>query len=346
MKAAILKKLNYFEIQNIEKPQPAANEVLINVKAAGICGSDIHKMQTEWKRGFPMVLGHEFSGVVEKVGEEVDNIKLGDCVAVAHLLPCKNCFYCEQGKFQLCEHYILYGGHKYGGFEEYVCIPQENVLLLDEEISFEEAAMLEPLSVAAYGVLGLNPQLGDEVAVFGLGTIGILTVQLLNLSGVKRIIGIDIDDKKLNESLQYGVTEIINPIDKDVEQEIFSLTNGVGVDIAIECAGSVVTQEQCLLVTKKGGLIGYQGIAYSDIKLSQRAFENIFRREYTIKGFWNSYSAPFPGKAWTYSLDLIKNKRIKLENLISHRFSLDDIQKAFNLTVYKKETYNKVMIYP
>ncbi|MCE5003669.1 galactitol-1-phosphate 5-dehydrogenase [Staphylococcus pseudoxylosus] len=346
MKAALLKELNHFEIEEIEIPKIKPNEVLVRVKAAGICGSDIHKMQTKWTRELPMVLGHEISGIVADVGDQVNTIKPNNRVAIAHLIPCNNCFYCEQGKFQFCEDYDLFGSHKYGGFEEYIKVPKENVIKIGEEVSYEEGAMLEPLSVASYGVLGLKPQLGDVVAVFGLGTIGILTIQLLNLAGVKKIIGIDIDNKKLNESKKYGVTDIINPLYKDIEQEIFSLTNDLGVDISIECAGSVITQEQCLLVTKKGGLIGYQGIAYSPVNLSQRAFENIFRREYTIKGFWNSYATPFPGKAWNYSLYLIQSKKIKLQDLISHRFVLDDIQKAFDLTVNKHESYNKVMVFP
>ena len=206
--------------------------------------------------------------------------------------------------------------------------------------------MIEPLAVAAHGVMGLDPQTGDQVAVFGLGTIGILSVQWLRLTGVKKIIGIDIDPNKLEESKKYGVTDIINPLEEDLESLIFEITKGLGVDIALECAGSKVTEEQCLLVVRKGGKIGYQGIAYSDVLLRQRAFENIFRREYTLKGFWNSYSAPFPGKEWLHSVDFIESGQIQLKSMISHRFNLDDIQKAFNLTVNREESYNKVMIFP
>ena len=166
------------------------------------------------------------------------------------------------------------------------------------------------------------------------------------MTGVKKIIGIDIDPNKLEESKKYGVTDIINPLEEDLESLIFEITKGLGVDIALECAGSKVTEEQCLLVVRKGGKIGYQGIAYSDVLLRQRAFENIFRREYTLKGFWNSYSAPFPGKEWLHSVDFIESGQIQLKSMISHRFNLDDIQKAFNLTVNREESYNKVMIFP
>lgn len=346
MKAALLKDLNQFEIEEIEKPIPDEHEVLVKVKAAGICGSDIHKMQNEWKYDLPMVMGHEFSGIIESVGVGVKKVAVGDRVAIAPLIPCHDCIYCQSGKYQLCENYTMIGSHRYGGFEEYATVPEENVISIGENISFEEAAMIEPLAVAAHGVMGLNPKIGDTVAVFGLGTIGILTVQWLRLTGVKKIIGIDIDPNKIEEATKYGVTDTINSLKESLEERIFELTDDLGVDIAIECAGSKITEEQCLLITKKGGLIGYQGIAYSDVLLHQKAFENIFRREYTISGFWNSYSAPFPGKEWIHSVEFIEQGKINLKDLISHRYQLVDIQKAFDLTVSREESYNKVMIFP
>ncbi|MBY5004947.1 galactitol-1-phosphate 5-dehydrogenase [Streptococcus suis] len=346
MKAALLTKLNHFEIHELEKPVPHSNQVLVNVKAAGICGSDIHKMQSEWKYELPMVMGHEFSGQVEAVGDEVQSVTVGDRVAIVPFLPCNKCIYCKEAKYQLCEDYRMIGSHYYGGFEEYVVVPETNVLPIGDKISYEEAAMIEPLAVAAHGVMGLDPQVGDQVAVFGLGTIGILSVQWLRLAGVKKIIGIDIDPIKLEESKKYGITDTINPLEESLEDRITDLTKGLGVDISLECAGSKITEEQCLLITRKGGKIGYQGIAYTDVLLHQRAFENIFRREYTVKGFWNSYSAPFPGKEWTHSVEFIEAGKINLKDMISHRFPLGDIQKAFNLTVHREESYNKVMILP
>lgn len=346
MKAGLLIGLNEFDVREIEKPVPGPNEVLIKVKAAGICGSDIHKMQSEWKYALPMVMGHEFAGVVEEVGLAVQQVQAGDRVAVAPLIPCQECPYCRAGKYQLCTHYSMIGSQRYGGFAEYVVVPEENVLNIGEQISFEEAAMIEPLAVAAHGVLGLDVQLGDTVAVFGLGTIGILSAQWLWLAGAKKIIGIDLDQNKLEAAKKYGVTDTINVMREPLEERIRELTDGLGVDIALECAGSVITEEQCLMVTKKGGKIGYQGIAYSDVILRQTAFENIFRREYSIKGFWNSYSAPFPGKEWLHTIDFLEQKRIEVKSLISHRFSLDQLQEAFDLTVQRKESYSKVMIVP
>lgn len=132
IKAALLKELNHFEIEELEKLKIKPNEVLIKVKIAGVCGSDIHKMQTECTREIPMVLGHEISGIVAEVGHEVETIKPNHRVAVAHLIPCNNCFYCKQGKFQFCEDYDLFGSYRYGSFEEYIKAPKENLLKIGE----------------------------------------------------------------------------------------------------------------------------------------------------------------------------------------------------------------------
>lgn len=346
VKAAVLTSLNHFEISEVEKPTIKEDEVLVRVEAAGICGSDIHKMQYGWKYGYPKVMGHEFSGVVEATGEKTASIKAGDRVAVIPFMPCHKCAYCKAGKFQLCEHYQMIGSDHNGGFEEYVAVPASNVIKIGDKISFEEAAMIEPLAVAAHAIMGISPQLGDTVAVFGLGTIGVLAVQWLRLCGVKKIIGIDIDPKKNEAAKYYGIDEVIDPLNEPLEQRILEMTDELGVDIALECAGSQITEEESLLVLRKGGKIGYLGIAYTDIFLHQKAFENIFRREYTIQGFWNSYSAPFPGEEWFHSIAFIEQGKIDLKRLISHQFKLDQLQEAFDLTVNQKESYSKVMIYP
>ena len=346
MKAAMLRGLNDFRIEEIDRPVPGPGEVLVKVMAAGICGSDIHKMQTEWTRAIPMVLGHEFAGEIVEVGPGVTSHAVGERMCAAHLVPCGHCERCREGRYSLCEDYKLFGGHLFGGFEQYVIVPEGNVVPIGDNVSYEEAAMVEPLAVAAHGVMGLRPRLGDTVAVFGLGTIGVLTVQLLRLAGAGRIIGIDIDPVKLEAARAYGVTDTVDPAAGDVEAQVMELTGGRGVDIAIECAGSPVCEEQALLITAKGGTVAYQGIAYRDVTLSRRAFENIFRREYTIRGFWNSYSAPFPGREWTHSAQLIDEGRVRLTDLITHRYDLDDIQEAFDLAVHRKEPYGKIMIFP
>ncbi|TWI59312.1 galactitol-1-phosphate 5-dehydrogenase [Halalkalibacter nanhaiisediminis] len=345
MKAAVLHSENHFIYQDMESFECQNDEVKIKVMAAGICGSDTHKMVSKWKYPLPAIMGHEFSGYVVEKGSDVANVEIGDRVVAIPFLPCHTCEYCKSGVYSLCEDHGMIGSKSYGGFAEYVNLKATNVLPIGN-MDFEEAAMIEPLAVALHGVLHIQPRLGDVAAVFGVGTIGMLAIQWLKIAGVKEIIAIDISDEKLAEAKAMGCERTINPLQDNLIEKVHEYTNGLGVDVALECAGSKITQEQCLLITRKKGEIGYLGIAYSNVVLSEQAFENIFRKELTLKGFWNCYSAPFPGEEWTKSIDFILKGRIKLKELISHRFPLEETQKAFDLMINRKETYGKVMIIP
>lgn len=345
MKAAVLHSENNIIYQDIEIEACRADEVKVKVMAAGICGSDTHKMTSKWKYALPAIMGHEFSGYIVEKGESVTNYEIGDRVLGVPFEPCYECEYCLSGQFSLCEDYGMIGAKSFGAFAEYVNIKASNVLPIGD-MDFEEAAMVEPSSVALHGVLGIEPRIGDVVAVFGVGTIGMLAIEWLKIAGVKEIIAIDISDEKLKEALDRGCDKAINSLKENLTEKINEYTNGLGVDIAFECAGSNITQEQCLLITRKKGKVGYLGIAYKDVHLSEKAFENIFRRELTLKGFWNSYTAPFPGEEWTTSIDFIKKGKVNVKDLISHRFPLEDTQKAFNLMINREESYGKVMIKP
>lgn len=345
MKAAVLHSINNIIYEDIDIKPIKADEVRIKVMAAGICGSDTHKMVSKWKYDLPAIMGHEFSGVVVEKGQDVTKFEIGDRVIGVPFEPCFECEYCRKGEFSLCENYGMIGAKSFGAFAEFVNVKERNVLAIGD-MDFEVAAMVEPLAVANHGVIGIEPKIGDVVAVFGVGTIGMLVIEWLKVAGVKEIIAIDISDEKLQEAVERGCDRSINSLKEDLFEKINEYTNGRGVDIALECAGSNITQEQCLLVTRKKGKVGYLGIAYKDVHLSEKAFENIFRRELTLKGFWNSYSAPFPGKEWTNSIDFLNNGKINVKDLISHRFDLCDTQKAFDLMINREEPYGKVMILP
>lgn len=345
MRAAVLRENNQIDVENVEEKPLKHNEVRVKVRVAGICGSDIHKMQTRWKYPLPAVMGHEFAGEICEIGDNVDHLKLGDRVAGIPFLPCYSCEYCQKGNYSLCENYEMIGSHYHGGFAETVVLPKNNVVSIGG-LSFEEGAMIEPLAVAMHGVQGIEPKLGDSVVVFGIGTIGILVVQALLVAGVKSVIAVDISDDKLKEAKSFGAEFTINSLKENLEEKVKEYTNGAGADIAMECAGSKITQEQCLRIVAKQGKIGYLGIAYQDVLLPEKSFENIFRREYTIKGFWNSYSAPFPGREWTNGIEFVKQGKIRLKELISHRIPLEETKAAFDMVVNRKETFSKVMIKP
>ena len=345
MKAAVLHGTNDLRYEEIQLEPCESDEVIVKIKAAGICGSDPPRVLRNWKYPVPAIPGHEFSGIVEEVGENVKNVKVGDRVVGIPFLPCNECEFCKRGLFSLCDDHGMLGAKSFGAFAEYTKIKATNVLSIGD-MDFEDAAMIEPLAVAMHGVLGIEPKIGDTVAVLGSGTLGQMVTQALKVAGVGKVIAIDISENKLKEAESLGADELINAKEVNVIDKVMELTDGKGVDISLECAGSKITQEQCLLITKKKGKIGYLGIAYSDIHLSEEAFENIFRKELELKGFWNSYSAPFPGQEWTKSIQLVNEGKIKLKDMVSHRFGLQDAYKAFEMIRDRKEEFNKILIIP
>lgn len=345
MKAAVLYEGTKIETREVEELICKKNEVKIKIKSCGICGSDIHKMQTKWKYDYPAVMGHEFAGEIVELGENVSKHKIGDRVVGVPFLPCSNCSYCEAGNYSMCENYKMIGTHFSGGFAEYCVLPERNVLNIGN-LDYEKASFIEPLAVVIHAVMGINIELGDCVVVLGAGTIGILTMQAVKCFGASTIIVVDIDNKKLETAKLLGATHTINSLEVDLKSEIYKLTNFIGADITLECAGSPITQEQALLITKKAGKVGYTGIAYKDVLLKEEAFESIFRKELTLKGFWNSYSAPFPGREWINAIELINSGKVVVDKFISHRFDIEEVAKAFEMILSKKEIYNKVLIKP
>lgn len=345
MKAAVLHGTNDLRCEQIEIRPVESDEVKIKVMAAGICGSDPPRVLNNWKYPLPAIPGHEFAGCVVEVGENVSNVKVGDRVVAIPFLPCNECEFCKRGLFSLCDDHGMLGAKTHGAFAEYTNIKATNVLNIGD-MDYEDAAMIEPLAVAMHGVLNIKPEVGDTVAVLGSGTLGQLVIQALKVAGVGKVIAVDISENKLKEASQVGADVLVNGKEVNTVEKIMELTDGHGVDIALECAGSKITQEQCLLIAKKKSKIGYLGIAYSDIHLSEEAFENIFRKELELRGFWNSYSAPFPGKEWTKSIELVNEGKIKLKEMVSHRFSLEDAYEAFEMIRDRKENFNKILILP
>lgn len=345
MKAALVYKSGDIRYGETADPVCGDDDVVLRVGACGICGSDTPRILNHWKYPVPGVPGHEFAGTIIEKGKRVSRFKVGDRVVAQPLIPCHSCENCKSGHYSVCDDITMIGADIHGGYAEYARVPASNVLAIDG-MDPEDGAMIEPCAVALYGVLGIAPKLGDTVAILGMGTIGQLVLQWFKLCGVSRVIAVDISEKKLAESKALGADVCLNAKDTDIEQAILALTNGVGVDIAMETAGSKITQEQCLLVTRKKGKVGYLGIARSDILLKEKSFESIFRHELTIRGFWNSYTAPFPGEAWTRSIAYIGAGKIRLKELVSHRFALNDIETTFHMLQERKEEYNKILLIP
>lgn len=342
MKAAVLYHTGDIRYDDFPDPCCGEKDVIIKVAACGICGSDSPRILNQWKYPLPGVPGHEFAGTIVEKGSAVNHLQLGENVVAQPLIPCGVCENCRSGHISVCDDITMLGADIPGGYAEYVRVPASNVTVLGD-VDLIQAALLEPCAVALYGVLGIAPTMGDTVAILGCGTIGQLVLQWVKLCGVRRVIAVDISDKKLAEAKAFGADYCVNGLNSDTVQEILEITHGMGVDIAMETAGSKITQEQCLLAAKKRGKVGYLGIARSDILLKEKSFESIFRHELTVKGFWNSYAAPFPGPAWTKSIAAFQDGKIEFAPLISHKIPLQNVAETFAMIKRRDEEYNKIL---
>ncbi|MGQ3381030.1 galactitol-1-phosphate 5-dehydrogenase [Priestia endophytica] len=327
MKALILKEQQRLELENIERPTPKNDEVLIRVAYCGVCGSDLARYFDGKVHNYPLVLGHEFSGVIEEVGKAVENIKVGDRVTVAPLLPQGNDDFIKRGEPALSSSYSFLGSRENGAMAEFVAVKAENVLVLPEGVSTREAALIEPLTVAIHGIERIQLTAGADVVVLGAGTIGIMTVLALKAKGVGKVTVIDINDEKLTFAKKIGADHVLNSKDEDLTA-YFNQNNQP--EVVIETAGVPITQVQAIDIVKKKGKVVYIGTAAGDVKLPAQSFEKILRGELEITGSWMSYSAPFPGYEWKAALTYIENGIIDVKPLIHEVYTLEDTSKPFD----------------
>jgi L-iditol 2-dehydrogenase len=347
-----MKALNLYGEQDIrfeETPRPAIrnkDDVVIKVKAVGICGSDISRYNKLGPYVKGTTFGHEFSGEVVKVGSEVTSIKVGDRVAGCPAFYCGKCDSCKKGEPSRCENLHVMGAYHPGAFAEFAILPEENVIPVPDNVDFDTAAMIEPSAVVAHGFYRTNIQPGAEVAVIGCGNIGLLAIQWAKIFGAKRVYAIDIDEAKLETAKQVGADVTINSLKQPAHEQVIQHTGGQGVDIAVESAGSPITSAQVLALPKKGGQVVYMGIPYTDINIERFYFEKIVRNELTVLGSWNAISAPFPGKEWDASIHYMSTGQIDVEPIISHQLSLREGPDTFKKIINREEVFGKVIFYP
>jgi len=242
-----LRKGPGIDVFDVKKPKPGSNEVLIEVRATGICGTDLHfyhwdDFAKKRNPGFPKVLGHEFGGIVVKVGEGVKTLKVGDRVAGEPHIPCGNCYYCKVGKAHICENLKIYGVDTLcGSFTKYTILPESTAVKIPEDIDFETAALFEPFGVALHAIDEANIRPGDVVVVLGCGPIGLYIQQLAKLSGASKVIGVEVSKYRLELAMKIGVAdELIDASSTDPVKQILKITNGRGANVVIEASGSVI----------------------------------------------------------------------------------------------------------
>ncbi|MCS7120274.1 MAG: zinc-dependent dehydrogenase [Nitrososphaerota archaeon] len=322
----------YVKVEDTGIPKVGPRDILVEVKVALTCGTDV-KM---YKRGHPKVkppvtLGHEFSGIIAEAGDKAaGRFRVGDRVSVANSAPCNTCFFCKVGKPNLCEHLMetLIGFSVDGAFAEYVLVPapivEQNTYKIPENVSFEEAALLEPLACAINGCEAADIGLGDTVVIIGSGPIGLIHLQLAKMKGASRVIVTDLREERLKTAEKLGADVLINASKEDQVSRVKELTNGLGADIVIEAVGLPETWETAVQMTRKAGTTLFFGgcPSGSTIKLDT---ERIHYEDLTLKGIF--HHTPF---SVYKAFKLISSGRFNGRPLISERMRLEETEKALN----------------
>lgn len=325
MKALAVTEVGKLELKEIDIPKPDKHTVLIKVAYVGVCGSDLPRYFEGGVHQFPQVLGHEFSGVVKQVGED-STLKVGDRVAVAPLVPCNKCEQCKAGRPQLCTNYSFIGSRQQGAMAEYVVVPEENCLVVPDNLNLKIAATIEPLTVAIHGVERVRTKAGDRVLVLGAGTIGLMTVLVLRAKGVGEITVVDLNDQKLAVAKNIGADIVVNPTKTNMDNYF---SNYELANVVFETAGSPITQVEAVKFADRQGKVVFVGTCTKPIIFSPEEFELILRRELEITGSWMSYSSPFPGFEWQAALRYLSQGDIDTSTLITSMYSLEDVERPF-----------------
>lgn len=311
MKAAVFYKKHDLKIEEIKKPEPGPGEVLIKVMACGICGTDVHIFEgDEGAAATPAgtVLGHEFSGSIEKTGEGVTAFREGDRVCVDPNKLCGKCEYCRAGIGHFCDSIIGIGTTVNGGFSEFAVVPESQVYKIADTTSFSEAAMCEPVACCLHGIDLCKITPGDAVAVIGCGMIGMIMLQLAKNSGAAKIIAIEPEASKREKAKELGADIVIDPVNENSGEVIKN--NGIDrVAVVIECVGRPGTMEEAIRIAGKKSTVMFFGLTAPDETISVKPFE-IFKKEIEIKA---SYINPYTqGRA----LALIDGKKIDVSSMV------------------------------
>lgn len=344
MKAAVLHAKNDLRYEEIAKPEISGEEILINVKATGICGSDMPRVLGDASHYYPNVFGHEFSGVIAEIGEDVKKeFEVGDKVTAAPLKPCHECDNCLKGDYALCKNYSFVGSREFGTWAEYVKVPAVNVVKLPQQVSFIEGAFIEPITVALHGLILMNFKPMSTVAITGMGTIGLLTLQAAKIMGAKEITVFDIDDEKLKLAKELGADNALNTSNENFKEKVSEITKNQGFEMVIETAGVPQTELLCLDIAANKASVMYIGTPHKSFTIEPSQFENMNRKELKVSGSWMSYSAPFPGEEWELAAHYLGTGQIKVDKLLDRTTPLSEITAAFK-DIEANNVSGKVML--
>ena len=335
MKAVLFDSPGKVRVTEVPDPVIGPEDVLIAVKAAGICGTDIHIYEGDFIADYPLIPGHEFAGQVIDVGEAVQNFKPGDRVAVDPGVFCRRCSFCRENRENFCANFRAYGVHFNGGFAEMAAIKEENVCRIDR-LSYLEGAMVEPIGCGIHGIRQVGIDLGDHVLIFGCGPIGLILMQLCKNSGAATLTLVDLVEEKLDLAKKLGATNALLA-GYDLPAKLREL-HPEGFQVVIDATGSPsVVQDMFNYVRDRGRLLFF-GVCPSEAKVEISPYD-VYKRELKIYG---TFALLHTASA---AIEMIREKKINAEALVSHRFPLEDFMTALNMMLEKVGSM-KIIIEP
>jgi 2-desacetyl-2-hydroxyethyl bacteriochlorophyllide A dehydrogenase len=338
MKAAIIKEKQVLAVEDVDKPTIASNEVLVQVKNSGVCGTDVHVYEGEIPIAtLPVIPGHEFCGVVEEVGDAIKDVNVGDRIAVEPNLFCGHCHFCRNAKKHFCENWQAVGLTRSGGFAEYCAVPRQAVYKIEDSLSFNDAAFFEPTACVLHGIERSQAKPGDTVVIMGAGSIGLIYVQALRMMGIKNIVSCDIDDAKLAIAKELGADAMLNTKNDDVVQVIKDMTNGFGAEVVIDAAGAAQTLTMAFNIVQNCGTIVVFGAPPENLNLPVKMYD-IYRREINVHG---SFTNPYTNEQ---ALRLMAMGKIKYDKIVTHPISIDQVEEAILKMRDRTETVIKAQI--
>ena len=341
MKVAVMLGIGKMGFEERDIPKAKDDEVLVKLEYVGICGSDLHYYETgaigDYVVEPPFVLGHEPGGTVVEVGKNVKHLKVGDRVALEPGKTCGHCEFCKTGRYNLCPDVVFFATPPVDGvFQEYVAHEADLCFKLPDNVSTSEAALIEPLAVGFHAAIQGDAHLGQKAVVMGAGCIGLVSMMALKARGVSEVYVVDIMEKRLEKAMELGATGVINGMKEDVLERVKELTDGAGMDLVIETAGTEITTRQAIHMAKKGSnivLVGYSKSGEMTLPMSL-----VLDKELTFKTVFR-YRHIYP-----MAIDAVATGKVNLKGIVTDVFGLDEAQKAMNYSVNNKADIVKAVI--
>ena len=316
MKALVITAPFQAVVQDMPYPVPGTGEVTIKVERAGICGTDVHIFKGEYLAKYPIVPGHEFSGVIHELGAGVTGFSIGDRVTAEPNIYCGRCTYCLTNRSNHCDHWQATGVTQNGAMAEYVTVPANNVFLIAESMSFAAGAFVEPMACVVYAMNRLRPNAGDRALLFGAGAMGQQLIQSLVHTGVSELVVVDISEEKLALAKQWGATKTV--LSQELGQHIGSGQYPRGFDIVIDATGIPAVIEQALQYIGPTGKYLQFGVTAQNSKITMSPFD-LYQKDWTMIGSMAINRTFYPALLW------VQEGRVQLEHLITSVISLEDV---------------------